>query len=193
MSLLGSLKSLWSELEIYRPHTVDAAVLQKQTEEDQIFQLLASLGLDYEDLRSHILMNTEFPALKNVCVAIQHEEVRQKVMPRDVNPSTPDVRAYLSCPSSGEKIYKGKHPDLKCQHCHNIGHSIDRCWIVHPEMKPKFAKDQKGGYKKRVTDHKAHLATHSTGSFTSNPISLINDFANFFTREAWSGSSPSWC
>lgn len=138
-TLLGSLKVCgvnWRSTD--HVHTVDAVFLQKRTEEEKIFKLLASLGLDYEDLRSHILMNTKFPALKNVCAAIQCESVHWKVMPR----------AVLSCPFSEERVYKGKCPDLKCQHCHNTVYPIDRCWIIHPELKPKFAKDHKGGYQK---------------------------------------------
>jgi sporulation-control protein spo0M len=37
VQLLGSLKGLWNELEIYRPHTIDAAILRKRTEVDRIF------------------------------------------------------------------------------------------------------------------------------------------------------------
>ena len=37
VNLLGNLKRLWSELEIYRPHTIDATILQKRTKEDRIF------------------------------------------------------------------------------------------------------------------------------------------------------------
>ncbi|KAG6517659.1 hypothetical protein ZIOFF_021055 [Zingiber officinale] len=180
VNLLGSLKSLWSELEIYRPPTTDAAILQKRTEEDRIFQLLASLNPDFEDLRSHILMNTDLPSFKNICATIQREEVRRKVMPRYVNTSPSDVRAYITRSSSEEKSYKGKRPDLKCEHCHSPGHSINRCWTLHPELKPKFSKDQKsGGYQKRIHDQKAHMATHSLESFSSNPVALLNDFANY--------------
>jgi hypothetical protein len=50
-----------------------------------------------------------------------------KVMSRTIAPSNPDVRAYLARPFSEGKIYKGKRTDLKCQHCHNIEHTIDRC------------------------------------------------------------------
>lgn len=47
-------------------------------------------------------------------------------------------------------------------------------------MKPKFSKDQKGGgYQKRIPDHKAHVATHSIESFSSNHVALLNDFANY--------------
>ena len=50
VQLLGSFTSLWNELEMYCPHTTIAAILQKRIEEDIIFQLLASLSLDFEDL-----------------------------------------------------------------------------------------------------------------------------------------------
>ena len=58
---------MWNELDVYRPHTKDAAILLKSAEEDKIFQLLASLSSDYEDLRSHILMNAELPTFTCVC------------------------------------------------------------------------------------------------------------------------------
>ena len=45
VQLLGNLKILWNELQMYRPHTIDVVVLLKRIEEDQIFQLLASLVL----------------------------------------------------------------------------------------------------------------------------------------------------
>jgi hypothetical protein len=104
-------------LEIYRPHMVDATILRKRTKEDRIFQLLASLN---------------------------REECRRKVMSCTISPCNPSVSAYLARPYPEGKVYKGKRSDLKCQHCHNIGHTIDRCWSLHPEIKPKFNKDQKG-------------------------------------------------
>jgi hypothetical protein len=61
-------------LAIYRPHTIDAATLLKRAEEDKIFQFLANLSTDYEDLRSRILMNSELPSFANVCAIIQREE-----------------------------------------------------------------------------------------------------------------------
>jgi hypothetical protein len=80
VQLLENLKSLWNELEIYRPHICDVAVLRRRTEEGRIFQLLASLSFDFEDLRSHILMNLELPSLKSVTATIQREEIHRNVM-----------------------------------------------------------------------------------------------------------------
>ncbi|CAB4294638.1 unnamed protein product [Prunus armeniaca] len=65
------LKGMWNELDLYRPHTTDLATLLKMAEEDKIFQLLASLDPDYEDLRRHILMSVEMPYFNTVCTTIQ--------------------------------------------------------------------------------------------------------------------------
>ena len=61
---------MWNELDVYRPHTTNATVLIKRAEEDKIFQLLASLGPEFENLRSHILMNAELPSFTGVCAII---------------------------------------------------------------------------------------------------------------------------
>jgi hypothetical protein len=80
VQLLGTLKSMWSELALYHPHTVDATELRKHGEEDKIFQLLASLSSNYEDLCNKILMNPDLPSLTSVCATIQREEAHKKVM-----------------------------------------------------------------------------------------------------------------
>ncbi|KAM2058561.1 hypothetical protein ACFX16_031127 [Malus domestica] len=36
---LGSIKSMWNELAMYRPHSTDSAVLLKRADEDKVFQL----------------------------------------------------------------------------------------------------------------------------------------------------------
>lgn len=182
-NLLSKMKILWNELEVYRPHSIDPIIIRKRTEEDQVFQLLASLEPDFEDLRSHILMNAELPSLKNVCATIQREETRRKVMTRDSTASAQDVRAYLAHQSSEEKPFKGKLPDLKCEYCNSVGHSVDHCWSLHPELKPKFTKDKKEGDQKRVTNRKAHLATHTTESFSCSPVTLLNDFVSFLLEK----------
>ncbi|CAL8988728.1 unnamed protein product, partial [Prunus brigantina] len=188
IQLLGSMKSMCNELEVYRPHTTDAAVLLKKYEEDKIFQLLASLSLEYEDLRSHVLMNLDLPSFANVCATIQREEIRRKVMNMETKANTSEARAYMSNNKHAEeRVYKGKRPDLKCHHCNNTGHVIERCWILHPELKPKFAADTKGAQKRsQNSGYKANHATSSTdgpSNFTSNLVSLINEFAAYLQKK----------
>ena len=187
--LLGTLKGMWSELALYRPHTIDAAELRKREEEDKIFQLLASLGSDYEDLRSRILMNPDLPSLTSVCATIQREEVRTKVMNSDSKNSLSESRAYVVNRSmNNDRPFKGKRTELKCHHCHNIGHSIGRCWILYPELKPDFEKKKRS---QRSYDTKSHVAAaHFTGTsssnienFSTNPSALLNEFAAYLKEK----------
>jgi len=206
VQLLGSFKNLWNELEMYRPHTTDATILRKRTEEDKIFQLLASLSPDFEDLRSHILMNPELPTFKSVCATIQREEIRRKVMtqeagvsdtrayqtkllPQDMSSRNADHGQYRSL--SENKAYKGKRPDSKCQYCHNLGHHMDRCWLLHPELKPKFTKDFRR-QPRRTNNSKSYL-THNNSNpteiFSATPGTLISDFANYLQDKQVQGKS----
>ncbi|CAB4303479.1 unnamed protein product [Prunus armeniaca] len=165
IQLLGSMKSMWNELE-----------------------LLESLSSKYEDLRSHILMNLDLPSFANVCATIQREEIRRTVMNMETKANTFEARAYMSNNKHAEeREYKGKRLDLKCHHCNNTGHVIKRCWILQPELKPKFAKDTKGAQKcSQNSGYKANHATSSTdgpSNFTSNPVSLINEFAAYLQKK----------
>ncbi|XP_050159760.1 uncharacterized protein LOC126633228 [Malus sylvestris] len=96
--------------------------------------------------------------------------------------SVPEARAYLT----NERKYKGKHPNLKCQHCNNIGHVKDTCWILHPDLKPDFMKDNKGLQRVNRTTHRANHASASTSNgsdpfknFTANPAELMNEFMSY--------------
>jgi hypothetical protein len=109
---------------------------------------LANLSHDYEDLRSRILMNSELPSFANVCATIQREETIRKVMNLSSKLDFSEARAFVSHQRSyEEKGYKSRRSDLKCNHCNDFGHSVERCWDLHPELKPKFSRDSKGGHK----------------------------------------------
>ncbi|XP_068312597.1 uncharacterized protein [Pyrus communis] len=182
VQLLGSMKGMWNELEMYRPHTTEAYVLLKRAEEDKIFQLLSSLDSEYKDLRSHILMNPELPSFTSVCATILREEIRRKVMNIGSKTNVTEARAYLT----NERKYKGKNPHLKCQHCNYTGHVKETCWILHPKLKSEFMKDNKGIQKLNRATHRANNASASTShgsntlkSFTAIPAALINEFAAY--------------
>ena len=67
------------------------------------------------------------------------------------------------------------------------GHTVDRCWILHLELKPKFAKEKRGGDQKFAS--KAYVAEHSAESFASNPLALLRDFANFLQEKHGFGNT----
>ena len=187
---LGSLTSMWNELDLYRPHTIDAAILSKRAEEDKIFQLLANLSAEYEDLRSHILMNSDLPSFKQVCATVQREELRRKVMKLEVSTNLSDSRAYAtSHKSQEERVYRGRRPELKCSHCSSIGrsgigHTRERCWILHPELKLKF-QNKNSSQSWNNNPPKANIASSSESivDFTTNPAALINEFAVYLQQK----------
>ncbi|KAM1000884.1 hypothetical protein ACFX2A_007580 [Malus domestica] len=118
---------MWNELDVYLPHIIDAVVLLKRVEKDKIYQLLASLNFDYEDLRSHILMNVELHSFKAVCATVQHEEARRKVMNLEKNSKISESRVYVvKHKPSDIRPYKGKNPHLKCSYCDVICHVEER-------------------------------------------------------------------
>ncbi|XP_050104602.1 uncharacterized protein LOC126584179 [Malus sylvestris] len=100
---LGNLKNMWNELDLYRPHTTDSLVLLKRAYEDKVFQILASLGSEYEDLRSHVLMTLKLPSFASVCQAVQREETRRKVMSVEIKTNL-EARAFnVNHKSIGDK------------------------------------------------------------------------------------------
>jgi len=152
-------------------------------------------------------MNPELPTFKSVCATIQREEIHRKVMTREAGVS--DTRAYQTklLPQdmssrnadygqyrslSENKAYKGKRPDSKCQYCHNIGHHVDRCWLLHPELKPKFAKDFRR-QPRRANNSKSYLAhnnSNHTEIFHATLGTLISDFVNYLQDKQVQGKSP---
>ena len=61
-----------------------------------------------------------------------------KLMFQDINFRFSDHGQYR--PLSNSKSYKGKHIDLKCQYCHNLGHNADCCWLLHPKIYKGYEK-----------------------------------------------------
>ncbi|KAM2621688.1 hypothetical protein TB2_026408 [Malus domestica] len=191
---LGNLKAKWNELDLYRPHTTDTTILLKRAEEDKVFQLLASIGPEYEDLKSHLLMTPELPTFQMVCNVIQREEIRKKVMNAVVVVGESDLRPSEARAFTSFRPYKGKRPDLKCSHCvkigrPGIGHIKEKCWILHPELKPKFNNDGRAprNQMKPAYTPQGNLVCDNVSknvmNSSSSPITLINEFANFLQQK----------
>ncbi|KAM2569134.1 hypothetical protein TB2_009277 [Malus domestica] len=184
---LGSMKSMWNELDMYHPHTTNSVVLLKRADEDKVFQLLASLRAEYEDLRSYLLMTQELPSFTIVCHVIQREENRRRVM--NVEPkSNSEARVFTTNHKATSDRVLGKKADWKCSYCNMKGHLREKCWILHLELKPKFDKegrmieDGKGGVTPKAF-HSACSSTDGMANFSTNHVSLINEFAVFLQKK----------
>ncbi|CAN6712609.1 unnamed protein product [Malus baccata var. baccata] len=190
---------MWNELDVYLPHTIDPIILLKRAEEDIIYQLLGSLSPEYEHLRSHILMSQELPTFNNVCATIQREKARKKVMNTEHSPRLTDSQAYaLNYRHSEAKVYRGRNTHLKCKYYDVVEHVEEKCWELHPKLKPKFTEDGKMIPRSSHQSHfKAQLAivhsppTMSQGSveFMKSPLTLINEFAAYLQGKGHGGAS----
>lgn len=81
-----------------------------------------------------------------------------------------------------------------CSHRNAGGHSIDWCWILYPELKPKFFRDHKGSSKGPYNSpHISNFVASSTSeemlNFIANLATLINEADTVtVTRQRCSGS-----
>nr|TKR97112.1 hypothetical protein D5086_0000215920 [Populus alba] len=93
-------------------------------------------------------------------------------------------------PLSDNKAYKGRRPDFKCQHCHNLGHHVDRCWLLDPELSQKFAKDfRRQTRRNNSKSYLAHSNYNPTEINSATPGTLISDFANYLQDKQVQGKS----
>jgi Reverse transcriptase (RNA-dependent DNA polymerase)/Integrase core domain/gag-polypeptide of LTR copia-type/GAG-pre-integrase domain len=137
----GVFKQNWEELRQYRPTATTIAEYITREQQDQIFYLLASLTADYEEVKRDILMRSELPSLNAVCAIIQREETRKRVMGSKVNTSSPTLENFAHFSSAktqdSNQVYRGKDKrKFYCDHCNKNGHTKDRCWVLHPNLKP---------------------------------------------------------
>jgi hypothetical protein len=89
---------------------------------------------------------------------------------------------------NNDRPYKGKQTDLKCHHCHNIGHSIGRCWILHLELKLNFEKEKRSqrGYETKgyvVATYFTNSPSSNFENFSTNLFALFNDFASYLKEK----------
>ncbi|MFV0960722.1 hypothetical protein QML37_30530, partial [Klebsiella pneumoniae] len=73
---IGQFKSVWDELDLFNPLTMDLVIAKRQREQERIFELLAGLPHDFETLRGQILMSNELPSLTSVLSTLMREESR---------------------------------------------------------------------------------------------------------------------
>ena len=131
-----------------RPGTVNSDVLNVRREQDKVFALLLTLNPGYNDLIKHILRSKELPSLEEVCAQIQKEQGSvglfggrgELTMANQAHRGT-ETKADGT---SNKGSYKPEDKKVwVCDHCKKKGHGKDKCWILHPHLKPqKFRTSQ---------------------------------------------------
>ncbi|KAL1212254.1 Retrovirus-related Pol polyprotein from transposon RE1 [Cardamine amara subsp. amara] len=141
MKHFGKFRSLWAELEMLRPFSVDPAILKERSEQDKVFGLLLTLNHAFNDLIKHILRAEKLPSLEEVCSQVQREQGsvglfsgKGEIMMAHKVTFKPEDRKILVC-----------------DHCKKRGHTKDKCWVLHPHLKPlKFKGHESSKFKGQV-------------------------------------------
>ena len=139
------LQNLWQELDHYRVFEMkcpeDAAILKKFIEKDRVYDFLAGLNPEFDQIRIQILGKEDTPSLEETISLIRAEESRRNIMlePQTVDGSALATKtAYqekgkreLSKYSSKENQWKENKDNLWCTYCKKPRHTKEKCWKLN--------------------------------------------------------------
>ncbi|GFS37954.1 hypothetical protein Acr_00g0054850 [Actinidia rufa] len=195
----GYLQTRWEELAQYKPLSdfpSDGAVESKRLDRRHTYQFLMGLKSEFETLRTQILNTSPLPSLYEAFAIVDGDERRRRILPSLSLPESssivPDQRAFAA--ASGTHLY--------CQHCRKPGHLIDRCWVLHPELKQQFSRPRGGGRGGgrsglQIAQLQSHLGL-ATASQSSGPTAAIVAetptalHGPDFEEDFWQGMSRFW-
>ncbi|KAG7556871.1 Integrase catalytic core [Arabidopsis suecica] len=130
----GKFRSLWAELEMLRPNTLDPAVINERREQDKVFGLLFTLNPGYNDHIKHLLRADKLQNLEEVCSQIQKEQGSLGLFGSKGELVSGNSSELASANRGNFNANRGKAP--WCDHCKRSGHAKEKCWILHPHLKP---------------------------------------------------------
>jgi hypothetical protein len=140
---LVELNARFDELAEYLPPTTDPVEIERRQEQDKVYIYLGGLDSSYEAVRSQILLSPELPSYSAIVAMVQREDSRRAAMSSEVQRNNQAVET-LAFAVSGSNLDRGRNKSEKCSHCKKLGHTSDRCWVLHPHLKPRWKGD--GGY-----------------------------------------------
>ena len=132
---------LWQDLDLNCEEewecTGDSVRFKKKMENERVFEFLAGLNCELDDVKSKVLSRQPLPSIREVFSEVRREENRRRVMLREHLSSGPEASALVNRgPHDG---FGGLHSGLGlrqskrtyCEHCKKLGHTKDTCWTLH--------------------------------------------------------------
>lgn len=136
----NKLCSFWQQLDIFEELDWDCVGnckrYRKVVEKKRIFVFLNGLDKNLDDVRGRILALKPLPPIREVFALVRLEEIRKKVMLKDLI-SPPIMLAAkgsaLSTQASNSQASEGHGCGWRpwCDHCSKPGHTKDSCWKLH--------------------------------------------------------------
>ncbi|KAJ7950679.1 Retrovirus-related Pol polyprotein from transposon TNT 1-94 [Quillaja saponaria] len=138
----AELSGLWQELDYYQEyqpvHPADAASYKKVVDKERVYDFLAGLNLEYDQIRVQVLGRDPFPNLRQTYAYVHQEESRRIAMlhvvtrERSAMVATPIPKESKGVHTRGIEIARGSdNDDLQCDYCGKTRHTRDTCWKLH--------------------------------------------------------------
>ena len=183
-----ALKTMWEELDNYRPFPVCTCDAKKYHQQDFIIRLLKGLDDRFFVVRSQILLMDPLPTINRVFSMVVQQE-RQLRVPSSASPEPNSFvnAAVNSFQGKGRGGYgststiKGAVSSKKCAYCHRAGHTVDVCWGKHgyPPGHPHYPgrpsfnnRNSSSSTNNVVVDEVVEGGCSDSGTSSSNPINL---------------------
>lgn len=167
----NTLQNLWQELDHYRVFdmkcTEDAAILKKFITKDRIYEFLAGLNPEFDQVRVQVL-SKDTSSLEEAISMVRTEESRRSVMlePQNIKGSALITKQELQkekgdLPNKPSN-YKSQGKDNKDNtYCKKSRHTIEKCWKLNG--KPPSKEWGSHGGQQRPQAHMVEKALEPSG------------------------------
>jgi len=142
-----SLKSLWEELDNYRPFLPCTYSVKMYHQQDFIIRFLKGLEDRFSVVRSQILLMEPLPQASRVFSMIVQQE-RQRSLPLvDAEANAfinfsfiPSDKGRGGGPPKSHPANNNRNNSKRCVYCHHTGHTIEACYAKHgyPPGHPQY-------------------------------------------------------
>lgn len=144
----NELTKLWQELDLFRvlqwKDPDDAILYRRMVEDDRVYDFLAGLNKELDDVRGRLLGLKPLPVIEEVFAEVRREESRRRVMlGTSTDPGDASALATRGPANRGDsKEYK-----KWCDHCEKPYHTRETCWKIHGKptnWTPKKSRGREG-------------------------------------------------
>ena len=142
---------LWQDLDLSCEEdcTRDSVRFKKKMENERVFEFLAGLNCELDNVRSRVLSRRPLPSIREVFSEVRREESRRRVMlDHSVGPEGSALLTYGPHGPHGPYAIAGRGPSVAgssgpsprqskrtyCEHCKKLGHTKDTCWALHGKL-----------------------------------------------------------
>ena len=129
----SELSGLWQELDYYQDFqadcTADAVKFQKLIEKERVYDFLAGLNNEYDQIRIQVLGKVPFPTLEEAFSYVQQEESRRSAMLYTV--PTEKTGLAASGPHDQTNTHSLDKANRYCDYCGKPRHTKETYWKLH--------------------------------------------------------------